>query len=138
MSQGLPLAGVLVWQNWQVKGLVRMLGLLVTSSGWLRHLTRECVEANPGPVYCVEKKCEYNTPYETLTKESDLHSHKSDPCPPCTHAIRYHKEESPTASRALSDTSSQLYQFCNSDLCLMPHTHGDFFCVPVQNCRPSW
>ena len=29
MSQGLPLAGVLVWQNWQVKGLV--LGLLVAT-----------------------------------------------------------------------------------------------------------
>ena len=68
--------------------------LCLPTGGWLRELTRECVEANPGPVYCAEpeEKCQCKVSYDQLMKDQPP-QHAKEKCPSCDHLIRNHNEE---------------------------------------------
>ena len=90
-----------------VLSLSLSLSLSLTVNGCLRDLTRECVEANPGPVYCTEEKCQCKASYEELMKNAQL-EHAKDKCPSCDHLIRNHSEAAAASSATTGDPDTNM------------------------------
>ncbi len=74
-------------------------------AGWLRDLTAEGVEANPGPALCQHAGCDCAMSRKELTesKENDGYDLQlNGSCPGCTHLVSAHQKEALVAAAAPS------------------------------------
>ena len=90
------------------------------TGGWLRELTRECVEANPGPTHDDECKC-------TLSREELRSTDKADgsgkfgildmcPMPLCGHLIGQHAERQVDQGQVCTHNTDTFIRGCISSL----------------------
>jgi len=87
------------------------LSLSARMSGWQRDLTREGVEANPGPALCQHAGCDCAMSRKELTesKENDGYGLQlNGACPGCTHLVSAHQKEMPVAAATVSGAAGQL------------------------------
>ena len=85
--------------------------LCLPTGGWLRELTRECVEANPGPVHADDCKCMASR-QELLATDKPTGSGKLSllddcPVPQCGHLVAQHGDAQPAAPLTTAPATGQ-------------------------------